>query len=174
MLVDLETERVMADTVVETDPSGSLQSAAWSPTGETLAVGSTTGGFHILDGSRLEPAAPRRLLTGGPVADIEVSPDGRIAATLEGADGDVSLWDATTWQPYVQGVLHDQGVGFLRFDPQSADLVVPFNLGVRARVETDPSSWIDAACEAANRQLTADEAAVIGTDPSTDGPCPAP
>ena len=172
LVIDLAGGTVAAQATVETDPGGTLQSAGWSDD-ETVAVGSSMGWLYVLEADTLDPAAPRRLLTGGPVGDIEISPDGRVGATLEGADGDVALWDTSSWRPYGQAVLRDHGVGFLRFDPDSSNLRVVYGKGLRARVASGPRAWVDAACAAANRGLTEDEKAVLDAD-LADGPtCPA-
>jgi WD40 repeat protein len=172
LVIDLAGGTVAAQATVETDPGGTLQSAGWSDD-ETVAVGSSMGWLYVLEADTLDPAAPRRLLTGGPVGDIEISPDGRVGATLEGADGDVTLWDTSSWRPYGQAVLRDHGVGFLRFDPDSSNLRVVYGKGLRARVASGPRAWVDAACAAANRGLTEDEKAVLDAD-LADGPtCPA-
>ncbi|MFC7725445.1 BTAD domain-containing putative transcriptional regulator [Nocardioides sp. GCM10028917] len=172
LVVDLADGTVTARDTVETDPGGTLQSAGWSDA-ETVAVGSSTGWLYVLDADTLSAAAPRRLLTGGPVGDIEVSPNGRVAATLEGADGDVTLWDTSSWRPYGQAVIRDHGVGFLRFEPDSSTLWAVYGMGLRARVAADPRAWVDAACEAANRGLNEDEKAVLDAD-LADGPTCSP
>ena len=106
------------------------------------------------------------------MGDIEVSPDGRVAATIEGADGDVVLWDTDTWRPYGQAVLRDHGQGFLHFDPDASDLHVVYGQGLRARVAAQPDAWVAAACAAANRGLTDDEVALLDTDRPDGSSCP--
>ena len=60
LLVDLDSLRVLKRRQVETGPTGFAQSAAWTNDGSALAVGTTNGWFHVLDGDTLEAvvAAP--------------------------------------------------------------------------------------------------------------------
>jgi WD40 repeat protein len=145
---------------IETGATGYAQSAAWTTDGSTLVVGTTNGWFHVLDGSTLEAVAPRRLVTSGVLVDVEVSPDGTMAATI-GPEGDVTLWDTGTWRPYGQPLFGDRSVGFLRFRSEEAVLEVRFSDQTVSRVAVDLRAWVAAACQAAARDLTADEWAVV-------------
>ena len=156
LLVDLGSGRTLARRTVEDSPGGFAQSAAWAADGSSLAVGTTDGWLHALDGDTLEPHSPRRLVTAGVLTDIEVSPDGRMAATI-GPEGDVTLWDPARWVPYGQAVTDDRFVGFLRFSPDSRRLLARFNDGTASEVAAEPAAWLVAACTAAHREMTADE-----------------
>ncbi len=170
VLVDVGTGAVLSRRTLGGAVGLGLSSAAFTRDGEDLAVGSTDGWLHLLDGSSLRPTAPRRLITGGFVLDVEVSPDGRMAATL-GTDGDTVLWDTSTWQPFGQRVVDGGGWGFLAFDEGPDRLSVESELGHRTTVRTDPAAWVAAACAAANRELTTDEVAVVLPGSDTDPAC---
>ena len=90
------------------------------------------------------------------LTDVEVSPDGRTAATI-GPQGDVTLWDTETWQPYGKALFDDRSNGFLRFSPDSSQLTVRMNIGLVSEVDVRPTAWVAAACAAANREHTVEE-----------------
>ena len=90
----------------------------FSADSRTLAVGSQSGRLYFLDGATLERVAPDRRLTAGIVIDLQVSPDGSILAAM-GADGDVTLFDPTTWRPFGKPVVDGLGRGFLSFTDDS-------------------------------------------------------
>jgi DNA-binding SARP family transcriptional activator/WD40 repeat protein len=156
LLADLEEGRILTRRTVEDTPGGFAQSAAWAADGSSIAVGTTNGWLHVLDGETLDPRSPRRRVTAGVLTDVEVSPDGRVGATI-GPEGDVTLWDPTTWSPYGQPLFDDRFVGFLRFTPDSSRLLVRFNDGTASEVAVEPTAWVAAACAAAHREMTADE-----------------
>jgi WD40 repeat protein len=145
---------------IETGATGYTQSAAWTNDGAELAVGTTNGWFHVLDGSTLGAVAPRRLVTSGVLGDVEISPDGTLAATI-GPEGDVTLWDTRTWRPYGQPLFDGRFVGFLRFRPGEDVLEVRLSDQSLILVDVDPGAWVEAACQAASRDLTEDEWAVV-------------
>lgn len=160
-----DTDLVVADlvdgtaaTVRRLPDDHRAMSAAWG--GDRLAVGTIEGWLYVLDAATLDDAAPRRLITGGFVTDVETAPDGRTAATI-GSDGDVLLWDTASWRPYGEPVLDDRGWGFLSFSSDSSELHVDLEEGRRATIDVLPADWVAAACAAANRDLTADESAIV-------------
>ncbi|MFD1946781.1 PQQ-binding-like beta-propeller repeat protein, partial [Nocardioides aestuarii] len=157
---DPTTGEVVADEPLWSADADEPISAAFTPDGEDLLVGSLSGWRYVLDPETLEPRVPRRLIVGGFVLDVEISPDGRTAATL-GTDGDVVLWDTATWRPYGEPVLDDRGWGLLGFDDDSTTLRVDYQAGPWMEVDVRPAAWVDAACQAAHRDLTADENAVL-------------
>ena len=90
--------------------------------------------------------------------DVEISDDGAVAATM-GTDGDVLLWDARSWKPYGLPVLDHGQWGYLTFEGDQ--LRVDHQEGTRSYVSIEPDQWVDAACQAANRDLTEEEFAVL-------------
>ena len=80
-----------------------------------MVVGSASGHLHFLDAASLAPVAPARLVTASWVLDLQLSPDGRLLAVM-GSDGDVTLYDTSTWRPYGKPFVDKLGWGFLAFD----------------------------------------------------------
>ncbi len=159
---DLETGDELVSRALE-EPDEILFSAAWTPDSSSLLVGSASGRVHILDAATLDTSKPTRLITGGFVIDVEISDDGAVAATM-GTDGDVLLWDARSWTPYGLPVLDHGQWGYLTFEGDR--LRVDHEEGTRSYVSIERETWVAAACEAANRDLTEEEFAVLlpGTD----------
>ena len=89
--------------------------------------------------------------------DLQVSPDGSILAAM-GADGDVTLFDPTTWRPYGKPVVDGLGKGFLSFTDDS--LRMYGETGPDYELSTDPAEWVAAGCRIANTELTPEESAV--------------
>jgi DNA-binding SARP family transcriptional activator/WD40 repeat protein len=160
VLVDPDDGTVLRRQTVEQDPAGFAQSAAWTPDGNDLAVGTTGGWISVLDGHSLATRVPRRRVTPSVLSDVEVSPDGRTAATI-GPQGDVTLWDVGTWRAYGQPLFDDGTVGFIQFTPDSTRLRARTSMGEISEVDVRPAAWVAAACEAAPRELTPEEWAVV-------------
>ena len=154
---DLETREEVVSRAIE-DADEALLSAAWTPDSSSILLGSLSGRGHVLDAATLEPSVPTRLITGGFVIDVEISDDGAVAATI-GTDGDVLLWDARSWTPYGLPVLDHGQWGYLTFEGDQ--LRVDHQEGTTSYVSIDPEQWVAAACEAANRDLTEEEFAVL-------------
>ncbi len=76
-----------------------------------------------------------------------------------GSDGDVTLYDTSTWRPYGKPVLDELGWGFLVFDDDRLRVYGEF--GADHEVDIDPQAWVEAGCRSANTTLTAAESAVI-------------
>ena len=122
-------------------------------------AGDFAGWIHFLDAATLEEVAPKRLIAAGFVIGTSISPDGRILATL-GTDGELTLWDTATWRPFGKPVVDDQTWGFIHF-PDAGHVEVFYDNSRRVRLSIDRDEWVSAACSAANRTLTSDEAAVV-------------
>ncbi|WP_404383553.1 winged helix-turn-helix domain-containing protein [Knoellia locipacati] len=131
----------------------------WSKDGETVIAGDFAGWIRFLRADTLEPAAPKRLIAAGFVIGATVSPDGSVLATL-GTDGDLTLWDTATWRPYGKPVVDEQAWGFVHF-PDAQHVQVLYDSSRRVRLRVDREAWVAAACSAANRNLTVDEAAIV-------------
>ena len=86
---------------------------------------------------------------------------GRRVMASAGSDGDVTLWDTRTWRPYGQPVIDDAGWPWLTFSADGRSLRVFSEEGALTDISTVPQDWVDAACGAAGRDLSAEEAAVI-------------
>jgi WD40 repeat protein len=149
---DVVAERKLPD-------ARTLLQVAWGPDSATVVLGSITGRLYFLDAATLEPVAPQRLLTGGFVIDLEVEPEGTMLAAM-GSDGDVTLFDTTTWRPYGKPVTDGLGWGFLSFSSENT-LRIFSELGSVTTIGTDPAEWVDRACEVANRNLSDEESEVI-------------
>ena len=157
VLVDVATGEVVAETTY--DDEVAFVSFAWARDERSLAAGGFSGRISFLSGSDLGSVAPRRQVSAGFVIDLEASPVDGVVASM-GSEGDVRLWDSATWQPYGEPVLDDRTWGLLRF-LEDGTLEVLYEAGERFTVRTRPEAWLAAACAAANRDLTADESAVV-------------
>ncbi|NHA69488.1 nSTAND1 domain-containing NTPase [Phycicoccus flavus] len=167
-VVDLGTLQVRAERRLGDAPELPVGSVAWSADGSRVVVGDFAGWLHVLDSTDLTDAAPRRLVTGGFVIGTRVGSHGRVLATT-GTDGDLTLWDTRTWRPFGSPVSDDHGWGLLSVPDDGAVARVLHEDGTTVEVSTDPAAWLRAACTAAGRDLTSDEAAVLtpGRPPST-------
>ena len=168
-LADLRTGEVVGRHVV--DPTTSLLSVVWGPHDATLVLGSHDGRVFFLDPERWTEDAPTRQVTGGFLLDLATSDDGAHLATL-GGDGDVTLWDTATWRPYGQPLTDDRGLGWTYFTPGGAVLRTFYESGLVTEVDVRPTAWVEAACLAANRDLTADETAQVLPDQPVRPTCP--
>ena len=157
LLVDVATGGLLREATLASRER--VLSLTWSADGRTLVAGGFTGQIHFLGAADLTPVAVTRLITGGWVIDLEVSPDGRLLASM-GTDGDVTLWDTRSWSPIGKPVLDKRTWGFLSFTEGGRGLRVYYEDKGIAEISTDPSAWLRAACAAANRDMTADEWAV--------------
>lgn len=163
VLIDLASGEVVRRGQVAGDDDQFVQALAWTNDSGTLVAGADDGRLHVVSAATLEPVAPPRLITGGWVIDLELTPDGRTLASM-GADGDIILWDTATWRPYGQPVTDDRTWGWLTFTRDGRGLRAFFEEGDLVQISVEPSDWVEAACAAAGRDLTAEEAAVILPD----------
>ncbi|WP_438853730.1 nSTAND1 domain-containing NTPase [Agromyces sp. M3QZ16-3] len=171
VLISMEDGHVVRRAAVASDDDQFVQALAWSNDSRTLVAGADDGRLHVVSAATLEPVAPSRLITGGWVIDLETAPDGRTLASM-GSDGDIILWDTSTWRPYGQPVTDDRTWGWLTFSEDGRSLRAFFEEGDLVQVSVDPSDWVAAACAAAGRNLTAEEAAVIVPDRPLQPSCP--
>ncbi|MGZ8738406.1 MAG: nSTAND1 domain-containing NTPase [Nocardioides sp.] len=148
------------DVVVsgELPGAGALTRVAFSADGRSMALGSDSGRLYFLDVVTLDRVAPDRLVSAGFVIDLQMSPDGSLLAVM-GTDGDVTLFDSTTWRPYGKPVVDGLGWGFLSFTEDS--LRIYGETGPDYELATDPAEWVAAGCRVANTEFTAEESAVI-------------
>jgi DNA-binding SARP family transcriptional activator/WD40 repeat protein len=171
VIVDLASGQVVRRGPVASADDQLVQAIAWTSDSRTIAAGADDGRLHVVSADTLEPVAPARLITGGWVTDLEIAPDGRTMASI-GSDGDVTLWDTTTWRPYGQPVTDDRAWGWLTFAADGSDLRVFFEGGEVVQVSVEPAEWVAAACSAAGRNLTAEESAVILPERPLQPTCP--
>lgn len=155
VLVDLPSGEIAAERVIPGEPTVSL---TWAADGKEIVAGGLAGRLHFLAADELAQVAPTRLVTGGFVVDLETSQDGRLVASM-GSDGDVTLWDTATWRPLGQPITDDEEWGWLHFGDDR--LRIFYENGTLVEVPVDPSVWLQRACQAANRDLTAEESAIV-------------
>ena len=160
VLVDLTSGTIARRGTVAKEEDHLVQALAWSADSTTLIAGSDAGWLYIVSAETLESVAPPRLITGGWVLDLEVSPDGRLLSSL-GADGDVTLWDTRTWRPYGQPLTHTETWGWLTYSVDGRALRVFFEEVGVVEISTQQADWVEAACRAAGRNLTPEESAVV-------------
>lgn len=172
VLVDVARGTVIRRGSVTRTEDDVVQALAWSADSRTIVAGSDVGWLHVVSAETLTAVAPPRLITGGWVPDLEVSPDGRLLASV-GSDGDVTLWDTATWRPYGQPVTRTGTFGWLTFAPDGRSLRVFFEEVGLTEISVDRSAWVAAACRAAGRNLTAEESAVILPGKPVPATCPA-
>ena len=156
LLVDAATGEELRSTELE----GSVVAGrlVFGADGETLVVGSQSGRLYFLDAGTLRRTHPDRVVTAGYVFDVQLSPDGSVMAVM-GSDGDVTLFDTATWKPYGKPVVDNLGWGFLSFEEDR--LRIYGEVGPDYEIDTDPDSWVEAACRVANTEFTAEESALI-------------
>ncbi|KGN38369.1 nSTAND1 domain-containing NTPase, partial [Knoellia aerolata] len=159
VLVDVATMREVRRLEGLNTAKQLVGAVTWSKDGKTVIAGDFAGWVRFLRADTLEPAAPKRLIAAGFVIGATVSPDGSVLATL-GTDGDLTLWDTGTWRPYGKPVVDEQAWGFIHF-PDAQHVQVLYDSSRRVRLSVDREAWVAAACSAANRNLTVDEAAIV-------------
>ena len=142
---------------------GQPRSVAFSPDGQMLAVGQTTGGVDFWDTEKWQPAGPtithRDLILG-----VQYSPDGRTLATSS-SEGTLALWDAASGTqigslfPAVPNRIGPSGRPWTtaRFTPDGSRLLAVYDTGNAVRWELEPEAWRRHACSVAGGGLTREE-----------------
>jgi DNA-binding beta-propeller fold protein YncE len=138
-----------------------------SPDGRTLAVGTPSGTVRQFAIATQRPFGPALRGLGFEVDGVAYSRDGStLAATTVGL-GTTRLWDAATGTP-IGDELTPGRVPFTErtfgidhrypsqpaFSPDGQTLFTPVVDGSVVRWDLRPSSWVDAACRLAGRNLT--------------------
>jgi WD40 repeat protein len=159
VLVDLSTGEVARRRALATRERAVVQALAWTADSQRLAAGTSEGFLHVVDATTLADVAPRRQIAVW-VVDLELSRDGRLMASA-GSDGDITLWDTASWQPYGQPITDDRQWAWVTFTEDGRRLRAFFEEKEMVDIDITPQAWVAAGCNAAGRNLTADEAAVI-------------
>ena len=158
-LVDVATMKEVRRLDGITTEGQPLGAVTFSADGRTVVAGDFAGWIHFLGADDLRAVAPKRLIAAGFVIGASISPDGSVLASL-GTDGELTLWDTATWRPYGKPLIDDQAWGFVHF-PDEQHVQVMYDNSRMVRVGIDRDAWVQAACSAAGRNLTADETAIV-------------
>jgi WD40 repeat protein len=132
----IKANRLLKPEVIDVDVS--LDDAALSPDGRTLALGTDEDSLvRLLDlrtRKQLEPLAGH----SEGVDSLAFSPDGRVLASGSAFDETMRLWDVASGRPLTGALRSDYGApGTLTFTP-SGDALLSSN---RALVSWDPILW---------------------------------
>jgi WD40 repeat protein/DNA-binding SARP family transcriptional activator len=153
LLVDLSEGRV----VDALDPGFEVFGATSSPDGGTLAITGIGGDVRFYDREArrwLGPSVHGHLTY---VASADFAADGSLVVT-GGVDGRLGLWDVRTAEligTVVPGAFNEMIIG--RFVGDTRTVTAVSRDGSRYTWDADPDHWIEVACDAARRNLTADE-----------------
>ena len=100
-----------------------VQSLAFSPDGQTLAVGDLAGGIRLCDASTLKVIRTMVLRLDFQVFSVSFSPDGRTIAA-GGRSGLVGIFDVATGEPLPAPPAQNRPVSQVRFTPDGRTLLV--------------------------------------------------
>jgi WD40 repeat protein len=165
-VVDIVDRRVLHEHAIERDPI----SAAFSPDGERVAVGTGTGEVGVFDVATGDWVRPPAVGHRDTVITVAYAPDGNTLVS-GGLDGRVTLWDGHTGAALGTIVArHDVATG-AGFDPDGHTVIIASADGTVARWDTDALQWIATSCRIAGRSLTPTEWADILADRPYVDPC---
>ena len=154
------TVRSPVDLSVEKGPfegQAEVISLDYAAATETLAVGRKDGVVAIWDANGWEPRGTLEPAPSSPVRSVAFRGDGRVLATGM-QQGGVRLWDLRANRAIGAPLSgHHSAVAGLAFDFKGKKLVSADEGGTVIEWDVDPESWIDLACEKANRNLRAEE-----------------
>jgi WD40 repeat protein len=150
------TIRSPADLSVTTGPfegQAEVISLDYAPATKTMAVGRKDGVVTIWDAKAWEPRDTLALTPSSPVRGVAFRGDGQVLA-MGTQQGDVWLWDLRANRVIGEPLSgHHSAVASLEFDFEGKKLLSADEEGAVIEWDVDPESWIDLACEKANRNL---------------------
>jgi WD40 repeat protein/class 3 adenylate cyclase len=155
-VLSLPDLRVLAAPNLDGGPTGANVSAvAYSPSGDAIAVGDTSGKVDLIDAATYRPLQSWVPLIAGYVMSVAFNGDGSLLA-VSGTDGTTHLVDVAAWRPIVSPLpsppdqwTASQFVGnrLFAFSQSGAGEIWPLSL----------PSLLARACSVAHRNLTAVE-----------------
>ena len=144
-------------SIVKTDLGVAPTSAAISPDGTRLAVGTAKGQVGVADIRTGEWVRPLAGGHGGWVQTVAWAPDGNTLVS-SGNDGQVEVWDSRTGEPpstITPGTGNVWAAG--EFLPDGHTVLVATRDGAVYTWDTRVDQWIAFACRVAGRNLTTAE-----------------
>lgn len=152
---------------------GIAWSVAFSPDGNTLALGTGEGIVKLWDMKNHKAAGEPLTRHEGIFATVAFSPDGKILASGSG-DKMVTLWDLEARERLgVSLVGHTDRVTSVAFAPNGKNLVSAGADGAVILWDVDVQSWISRACGMANRNLSTGEwLRIVGQGVAYEPVCP--
>ena len=154
------TIRNPADLSVTAGPfegQAEVISLDYAPATKTLAVGRKDGLVTIRDAKAWEPRDTLTLTPSSPVRAVAFRGDGQLLA-VGTQQGDVWLWDLRANRVIGEPLSgHHSAVASLDFGFEGKKLLSADEEGMIIEWDVDPESWINLACEKANRNLRLEE-----------------
>jgi len=133
---------------------GTVDSLAYAPRGDELAVGLNDGRLLVIDSSRPTAQATPLVSNHGGVWSLAFDPSGSTLAA-GGQDGTVSLWDLTTLTEVGPALSSQSGdVSALAFVDQGHEIVAGAADGTVVTYDIGPRHLQLVACAIAHRNLT--------------------